>query len=93
MSDNDSSEATELQVIDSSQTSLNTPTAAADLSHTLHHHIMSSSGESVSRPVRALDGHPPDTKSKNAKPNPTTRLNVVKLYNYYIYIIIDKQFV
>ena len=89
MSDDDSSEATELPVMESSQPSLNTPTTSTDLSHTRHH---SSSSESVSRPVRALNGHPPDTKSKNAKPNPTTRLNVGKLYIYYIYIIIDKQF-
>ena len=89
MSDDDSSEATELPVMESSQPSLNTPTTSTDFSHTRHH---SSSSQSVSRPVRALDGHPPDTKSKNAKPNPTTRLNVGKLYIYYIYIIIDKQF-
>ena len=78
--------------MESTQTSLNTPTATADLSHNLHHQIMISSSESVSRSVRALDGHPPDTKSKNAKPNPTTRLNVGKLYIYYIYMI-DKQFI
>jgi hypothetical protein len=93
VSDDDSSEATALEVLESTQTSLNTPTAAADLSHTLHHQIMTGSSDSVSRPIRvALDGHPPDSKSKNAKPNPKTRLNVGKFYNYYISIFNHKQF-
>jgi len=39
----------------------------------------------VSRPVIvALDGHPPDTKSKNAKPK--SRLNVGKYNHYFIYL-------
>ena len=36
MSDDDSSEATALESVDSTQISLNTPTAAADSSHALH---------------------------------------------------------
>ena len=48
VSDDDSSEATELPVMESSQPSLNTPTTSTDLSHNRHNQIMSSSSESVS---------------------------------------------
>jgi len=65
MSDDDSSEAAALEVTESTQTSLNTPTAAAELSHSIHHQIMTGSSKSVSRT---------DTKSK-------TQLNLGKHHN------------
>ena len=67
MSDDDSSEATALEVMEPTQISLNTPTASADSYHTLHHQIMTDNSDSVFRPVRvALDGHPPDCRNFNS---------------------------
>ena len=80
----DSSDTTEMEIFDATQSSksLNTP-ISVDVSHTLHQQVMSTSSVSSRPIVKALDGLPVDTKSKNAKHNPTSRLNVGK---YFIFL-------